>query len=447
MIEVMKKKTKRKISIQKIFCLTSFIFILTCCLWYGGRFVYFYKENKKINIQEANTIVKILKTENHDKETFKQYNKEYYFYQDTKNNYITYSNILWRIVKINEDNSILLVTDKPITNLAYGTNNTNYKDSNILNWLNKNNKNLEQKLNKPEKYLSKNIVCTDEITNVEKLTCEKENQDYYLGLLTVENYIKTGAKKSFINKNNTTYLANQNKDKEIWYITEEGNLDSTTGNDILGIKPTITLSPNLEIKSGDGSENNPYKFEEETTLFASYVQLDKDIWRIYDFDENNVKLVLMDYVKDQKNEKLEYIYSNSTYKHNDTIYGSLAYYLNHTYLNSLSYKNIILNEIYTNGYYGENDGYDLKTIENEIDTKIALPSIGDTILNYEATNYFTSTGTEKDSTFVYINKNNNEVGTKRVTNKANIVPCITIKKDTLSKGTGTKEDPYRTEKE
>ncbi|MCI6265772.1 MAG: hypothetical protein MR598_02870 [Erysipelotrichaceae bacterium] len=62
-------KKKRKINVQKIFSFASFIFIIVCILWYGGRFIYFYQSSKKAITEEANTIARTLKTQNHDQET------------------------------------------------------------------------------------------------------------------------------------------------------------------------------------------------------------------------------------------------------------------------------------------------------------------------------------------------------------------------------------------
>lgn len=448
------RKKKRKINMQKIFCFISFIFILTCCLWYGGRFIYFYLDSKKSTSTATNTNNKIARQlikDNQKSKNFKKYNTEYYFYQDATNNYLMYSNILWRIIKVNEDKSILLISDNAVTSLAYGTNEKDYANSSIIKWLNQDKELnysgvLENKLNDISNYLVKTTVCTDVIDDATKFNCKVTNQDYYLGLLSIENYVKTGAKKSFINQNSTTYLANQNKNKEMWYINDEGILDQSEGDDILGIRPTITLSSTVQITSGTGTQKDPYKIENKPNLFGSFVKLDNDIWRIYDLDKDNIKLVLMDYIKSNSNEPLEYIYSNNTYRHNDTIYGSLAYYLNHTYLNSLSYKDLILNSYYYNGYYSEENDFSLEDIyKDEIDTKVGLLSIGDIVLNQELNNYFTSTGLSKSSTSVYINQKGAEITSKKVTSKANIIPCITIKKDKLTKGTGTQEDPYRTE--
>ena len=443
---------KRKINPQKVFCFISFIFILTCCLWYGGRFVYFYLDSHKKTEGSNKTsasgkLVTSLKSSN---KSLKKDGSTYYFYQNVSNNYLVYSNMVWRIVKINKDDSIMLVSNDVITSLAYGTDESDYKDDVILKWLNKDSSNkysgvLESKLNDVSKYLVKTSVCTDNVTDIEKIHCDKVVDDYYLGLLTVEDYVKTGAKKSFINQNSVFYLANQNKDHEIWYLKEDGSLNESGGDDILGIRPTITLSPTTQIVSGTGSEKDPYKIEKDTSYFGSYVKLDKDMWRVYDFDDTTVKLVLVDNIKDDTG-SLTYPYSTTTYRHNDTIKGSLAYYLNHTYLSGLSYKNIILDGYYYNGYYGEDNSFDLKELyEGKIDTKVGVINLGDVIFNYQSNGYFTSTGIEKGSNSVYVLQSDGTVLVKKVNASANVVPCITIKTSNLSKGSGSSDDPYRME--
>ena len=444
-----KKKVKRVVNLQKVFCFISFIFILTCCLWYGGRFVYFYLDSKKTETSQV-AMADVLKNENHSKKSFRKDGKEYYFYQDVDNNYVKYSNLLWRIIKINEDNSILLVMDDPITSLAYGKD-VKYQESSIIKWLNKDDKTdtsgqLEGKLNDATHYLVKTNVCADIVDDVEKITCKNTIDEYYLGLLTLEDYIKTGGKKSFINHDSISYFANQKTDGSIWYLNEDGTLDSSSGDDILGIRATITLSPSLSIKSGTGSKDDAYVIEDKFELFGSYVKLGNDMWRIYDVGEDEVKLVSMDYVKDTNGNKYESIYSNSTFIHNDTIARSLAYYLNHTYYNSLDYKNIILNANYYNGYYGEDNDYQLDELYGKkIDTHVAVPSLGDVVFNHELDNYFISTGTYQNSSSVYLQKKNAEIISKKVSSEANVVVCITIKRTNLSVGSGTMDDPYRTE--
>ena len=76
---------------------------------------------------------------------------------------------------------------------------------------------------------------------------------------------------------------------------------------------------------------------------------------------------------------------------------------------------------------------------------ISLPSIGDIIFNDKLNEYFSNTGTSNDSSSVYIQKENGIVTTKNIASKAYVVPCISIHKDKLIMGSGSNNDPYRTE--
>ena len=110
----------RKLSFQKIFCFFSVLFILGCFLYYGSRFVKLYLENKERETVEKNTLAKIIKDNNEDNESFKSINGENYFIKNTTNNYLWYSNILWRIIKVNGDNSVTVISENALSSLAYG---------------------------------------------------------------------------------------------------------------------------------------------------------------------------------------------------------------------------------------------------------------------------------------------------------------------------------------
>ena len=105
----------KKINFQKIFCFISFLFILSCCIFYGTRFIKLYLENKeKLNI-EKNTLVKVIRENNKESDNFKEINGSEYYVNNSDNNYLLYSNLLWRIIKINEDNSITVISENTQT--------------------------------------------------------------------------------------------------------------------------------------------------------------------------------------------------------------------------------------------------------------------------------------------------------------------------------------------
>lgn len=441
-------KKKRRLNWQKIFSFVSLIFILVCVFWYGGRLLYFYQDSKKVISEEASTLAGVIKSNNYNQEDFKLINKSYYFYGDTADNYVSYSNLVWRIVKVNEDGSMVLVSENILSSLPFGEEST-YEESGVIQWLNQSDENdtlgLEDKLNQKDIYLTTSQVCVDKVGNVQNVSCDDVYDKLKLGLLSIQDYLNTGGTESFINNNRSTYLANKNEDDEIWYITEEGKLDVISGEEFLGIKPVITLSANVVLKGGAGSSDDPYRFEETTGVFASYVKLGNDLWRVYENTDTVLKLVLQDKISEQE-EVLESTYSKNNYYHNDTVSSSLAYYLNKNYLNSLAYKDVIIENSYVNGYYGSDNDFNYQDIiENVIDTKVTVPSIGDVILNDELGNYFTNTGLSKESSLIYVMKGKGIVSTKSVSAEANVIPCISIMKDKIIAGTGTSVDPYRLE--
>ena len=432
---------KRKISFQKTFNLISFIFLFTCCVYYGGRFTKLYLNNKEKIVIEENTLGKELKEKNES--ILKKINDEYYFSGEVDSNYVLYSNILFRVIKIGNNNVITMISDNSITSLAFG-NDVSYDDSYINNWLNISDNDysgiLEKNLNSKSAYLTNVPLCTDSIDEVNNSECDNYSSDYYISLLSVSDYINTGASNGFVNSNEYFYLANQNSDKEIWYVNNNGKIDISDGNDIYGVKPVIKLKENINLVSGDGSKDNPYIIESSFGVFGSYVKLDDDIWRVIDVNDDGIKLMYDDYIKDG-NDVVSYKYSNYSYYHDDTVSGSVAYYLKNTFLSNLSYKDIVKEVDYANGYYGSDNDYDYTDVlDTTINTKVALVSVGDIILNHELKDYFTSTSSSKKGNFVYTVQSNNILYSKIISSTLHVVPIITIDKDKVS-GEGTKNSP------
>jgi len=438
----------KKIDFQKIFCFISFLFILSCCIFYGTRFLKLYLEEKKIENIEKNTLVKVIRNNSHNQNYFKTINNIEYFTGNTDKNYVEYSNLLWRIIKINKDNSITMISDSSLTSLAYGEY-LDYQNSYVNKWLNISDKEysgiLEKHLNTPEEYLQKTITCLDTIDELNNNECINTDNSNYISLLSTEDFVNIGSKDSFIINDEYFYLGNSNTNKEIWYVDPEGKITTNKGTDIIGIKPVITIKSNIEYIEGNGTKENPYKFETENGLFGSYVKLDNQLWRIYQVNENEVRLTLNDYLK-VNNDNLNYHYSNINSYHDDYKSGSIAYYLNRTFLNSLSYKSKIKEVKWSNGYYGSNSNYDYEqSLDTTINSKIALISIGDIRLNSELDNYFTLTGAKDKSSMVYSINKNQKLFTKSIQTKLNVVPAISLEKELLTKGNGTIDSPYEME--
>lgn len=442
-----KERSKRKISVQKIFNLVSLMFLLACVIFYGGRFIKLYIENNKV--EETNSMAKNIKESNKDNKNFKIVNGEYYFSGTNINNYVSYSNLLWRIIKINNDNTITMISDSSITSLAKGENKE-YNSSYISKWLNKKDNEeytgmLENNLNNMSKYLTFTKTCKDIIEDTKSISCKDLTEDTYITIPSLNDYVNTGGNDSFMNNEEYFYLINNNKENKSWYIDNEGKLGKSNGADVIGIKPVITIKATIEATDGDGTKDNPYTFEGENSLFGSYVKLGNDIWRIYEINDKEVKLSLNNYLI-INNDEQKYNYSSNGYQYNDTKNKTLAYYLNNTYLNKLSYKDLIKETKFANGLYSNTTNFDYtKVLKETIDTKMSLLSLGDPILNNKLTNYFMSTGIDKNSNNMYVFQNDFKLYTKSSSTSLKIVPVISIDKDKLTKGTGTIDSPLEVE--
>ena len=438
----------KKLNFQKIFCFISFIFILSCCIFYGTRFIKLYLENKETQKVEKNTLVKVIRENNEENDNYKEINGPEYFINNSDNNYLMYSNLLWRIIKVNEDNSLTVISDNSLTSLAFGQN-VDYENSYINKWLNTSEEEysgiLEKNLNQKDTYLQRTITCIDTVDELDNKDCKQTINDNYISLLSTSDYVNIGNKESYVINNEYFYLNNSNSDNEVWYIDNEGKITTSKGTDIIGVRPVITIKSNIDYVSGDGTKDNPYTIEKENGLFGSYVKLDNQLWRIYQVNDTEVRLLLNDYLK-VNNNILEYRYSNINSYHDDYKYGSIAYYLNHDFLNTLSYKDKIKEVNWTNGYYGSSSDYDYtKALDTTINSKVALISMSDIRLNNTLENYFTLTGTINKGSTVYTILSNQKVYAKPVSTKINVVPAISLDKELLTKGKGTYESPLEME--
>ena len=437
------KKISRKISIRKTFNTISIIFLTTCILVYGFRFLTLYIKNNKKMTYEANTLGKKLRTEN--KDILEKIDGTYYFKGKIENNYVSYSGLLWRVIKIEEDNSVVLISENSVTLLASGEGLV-YDTSNITEWMNKTDKEnsgkLENSLNNYSEYVIKGSVCNDKIDTVSNPKCNDVNEKYYFNTLTMSDYVNTGASEGFINNGSTFYLSDYTTEGYNWYINNEGKTSKNKGTDIYGIRPVIKLKSNAPLVSGNGTKDDPYVFDSTKNTFGAYVKLDGDNWRVIGVDGNNIKLVYDGYVI-YEGTPLSHKFSTKDANFEANVTGTLAYYLNNGFYNNLSYKNLIIKTEYARGYYGSSSNYDyVSTTKDTVEANVALMSVGDIILNHDLTDYFLMNSSAAKNTFVYVVRNTDTLFTKAFSSPAKVVPVITIDRSKLI-GTGTKTDPYR----
>lgn len=433
-MEENKKDGKRRVCFHKIFNIISIIFLLTCITVYGIRFVTLYMENNKT--EKTKQIADNIKDDNANNENFKNIKGDYYFSGSDVNNYMKYSNFMWRIIKIDKKGNVVITLDNSVTSLSRGSDEFN--KSSIIKWLNKSDEGtgvFENVLNDTPKYLTYTESCIDDVDDTNKITCKKKTSKTYVSLPSLSDYVNTGSSDSFLNTGSYYYLANKGS-KNVWCVDEEGKISTSDGNDIIGIKPVVTIKSVTKLVSGNGSVEKPYIIESEIpSMLGSIVKLDNDLWQVYSIDGENVRLVLTSYLS-VNGKEIENKYSKAGYQFNVDEYGSLANYLNNRYLNNLNYKNILEEFELANGAYVNNDY--MEVMKNKVNVKVGILSIGDMILNQSNKDYYLASGTD-DSVFTY--QGLSKISTSQSNSMLNVIPTISIKKSLVVEY-GTIDAPY-----
>lgn len=325
------------------------------------------------------------------------------YYKGTSNNYVLFSGMLFRIVRINEDDTVKLVLDQPVNNMR--ANYEKYEDSNIDTWLNKEFLNALTS----SKYLVDTNYCVGSINSMADYTTYcSETVKRKVGLLDVSEYYNTysGNTTSILSKSFT--LGHKIGDN---YADATFNETAPTGTDtsiLAPIRPVITVASSLSIMSGDGSITKPYKLNDyeyanktdriNTRLIGEYLEYSGLVFRINQIDTNkNVRVILDgEWIVKPDNNKL-YISTNNIDKWSFNVKNDNepGYVINNDYLDFIDVKSIKEStyEIPTN----DKDKKYNKYKASKIKAKIVLPKTYD---------LFAATGTA-DYMYAYIDKSTN----------------------------------------
>ncbi|MDD2435273.1 MAG: hypothetical protein PHO63_03365 [Bacilli bacterium] len=447
------KKVKGKITkLELSFTILSLIFLIGFTCFYGYRLIHYYRiYNPKTVTGEKTELMGVTIRKNtpviYEGDGLYSIKGTFVYKGDVDNNYVSYSNLLWRIVKINNDNSILLITDEYVNNLMWDDNSNDYNSSNIRDWLVENGNNtgiFEKTLRNKEKYLQPNTICKDTVNDLESFSCNQTSNDDYVSLLNLNDYINSLSDgTSYINHSNNIWLSTPTSDNMVWHVLEN-NVSKSTPDNGYAIKPVITLQKTAVIQSGSGTINEPYIFEEETEQQLntySYVKLANDIWRVYEKNDNHARLILDNYYGSEYN---TYNFSPIDNKFNTNINYSLAKYLNTTVYNSLTYKHLLVECDWYTGEYTKTNEYNYKNVfSNKISAKVGTYNVSDIKLNSSLSNYFFMT--PADNGMIYSFNNDENLFTSKITYIKRIRPAICIDKTKIVKGNGTKNSPYELE--
>ena len=428
-----KRKLKKGLFFRAVFCFISIVFVLGCCIFYGTRLVKYYKiYNPKDSSGKSIKLLadSILGSSSFVYEGEGLYNSggNYIYKGENVNNYLEYSNLTWRILKINSDNTIDIVLDKSINNLKWNNKITDFVSSDINMYLKEK---VISYLNKD--LITNTLICKDLINDVSKISCDEPDSSLQIRLLNIDEFLNsTVDNKSFISSENGTWLSNRGSENA-WIINGD-SLSYTSVDGSYDIVPVVTLKTSNVLLSGKGTKEEPYIIEKESKKIAlgDHIKLGEDVWTVYDYDKEYLSLTLSNLYQEGTK---TYRFDLTSNKYNPENESSLAKFLNNDFYNSLSYKDLLIEKEWFVGEY--NNSY--KDIKSEkAKAKVGLTSVEDLKLDYGVNNYYLLNGLEDGKIYLY----NNYLIESKPTLSRGVKPSIYIKKTSIKSGTGTLNDPY-----
>lgn len=448
--------TRKVLKITPVLVTINILVILIICAFYLFRLVKYYRlENVSKPGEDIILVDQLIKKQSYLDLTkglvFDEKDETYSYIGDVNDNYVNYSGMLFRIISIDKNKNIKMISEDVLTIMYSGLEN-GYKESFVNSWLNSSEEEhtgiFENNLYNKENLLVKSSVCLDIIDDLNNITCDDVNNDYNVTLLSLSDYKKAGGQKSFLNNGSSFLLSNLNSENENYYILDSGEVSLNQSNSkVIGVRAVITINANTILLSGSGSESSPYEIEKhEITKLSdayvgSYLNVDDELYKIVDTSSDNVKVAYSGVLKDKDGKEFSIEFSKTTNKFSDdTIVGK---YLNNDYYNSIKDKVNVIKYDYPVGSLILSD-LDYRDVYNEKSSAyVGMLTFADMYVN-EYKNIFTlSRGLEDDNIINVINSDGNVYADYNY-NKYFVRPAMYLSGEMeIISGIGSEYGPYQ----
>ncbi len=388
-------------------------------------------------------------------------NTNRYYKGMADNNYVMFNNMLFRIIKINDNNTITIVSDEPLANVDY-TNNGRFTDSSLDKWLNDYFYNLLEK--KYQKLITSSKWCDDTITDYMTTECTRESDKRNIGILSLQDYNNTLMdNSSFLDLRAIVWYSNFDKNNNPWTLTNlyayPLKAEAMNQEYLFNVRPALTLKSNTKVLSGNGSINDPYILIENevarrNTLvnkrqIGEYIRYSGYTYRISNINKNGTtEIIMTDVIKNNDIEiNIGYNNGNSKKIYNSKQDGNIGYQIVNELTKYISTKLFTKTKVKV-PIYEDRVTYKGKKEIKEYNDIITIPSV------FEV---FTAKGElSSNGGYWYIDSSKadnrktvmNAIGTVNYTpvtdeREAGVKVKATLKKDVMiTGGSGTLENPY-----
>lgn len=457
-----KKSTKKKkknfvfaySKVEFVFNFLSLVFVICVALYYGGRSFYYYSlQNKEIKETAQTLNGQILANnklaKNPKDDGLHQDEDGYFFKGNITTNYVMFANRMFRVMRVFEDNSVKLISDDLVASFVWG-DYPQYEGSNLHLWLSPRDdievSGIYYKTIPSPDYFLKNTTYTIDILEEGKVEHGDIEFEDKVVSVSLNDYIQSGGKSGYLNNGKLYFLLGYRDEDTNLYVEEDGSVAECSNLDGYGVRAVITLNRNIPISGGTGTKDDPYVVDQgdNKNYVDSYVKLGKDTWRVFEEKDGILKMYLNDYIRNEDGSEVsrQYSWTGSLFYYYDD--GNIGWYLANDYYNSLSYKDLIVDNTYPYGEYSAETGYSFVNVFNNSFTgKMALLNLFDYVSNNELSDYYRDVTSSELSHTQYAILANGAMDEVDVWNEKHIVPVISIKADSIKSGSGRKDDPYK----
>ena len=285
----------------------------------------FNNETVKIRTVKVEQILNKIVEKNTDKTNIYKGN--------TENNYIKLDGIIFKIIGLNDDGSVKIVSNDALAAVDY---------NDIDDWLNDY---FYNKLSDSAKEYIKTDSkwCNEKISNPENYTkCNSYSKKKAVGLLSVADINNSKGEDGSYNILNTTKTWTSNissSSKTITYYIREG-YQTINNNTNLAVYPTININKGSYISKGDGTTDNPYILKNNSSnlkvgdsisnaKIGEYISYSGYEWRVIGKENDDTTKIIMNDVVTINDEDYYTKYTNkSKINYSTSEKGNIGYILN-----------------------------------------------------------------------------------------------------------------------
>ncbi len=296
-----------------------------------------------------------------------------YYKGGNPNNYVYFSNMLFRIVGL-EGNNVKIVADKDIANVNY---------DGIDKWFDYYEDNLTDSA---KKYIKASKFCemTAKADDYETTKCSKYGKKKKFGLISVDEINKSqGDGGSYLTGKTITWSSNTSGKGAIafryYFIGQAGYLMEFEKVHNFGVRPVMVIDGDILVKDGNGTYDKPYVLEDyiapkvninvNERYPGEYIKYNGSLWRIVNTEsDGTTKIISEDTVS------YEFTYNSKDRVYNPKQKGNVGYIINNETSKYINTKYFVTHEISVPIYKNEpNYGKEKETKKYKV--KISSPNM------------------------------------------------------------------------